>query len=297
MRTDEEIILDLCDDLRLLKARSGISREERDICLSLLISEHIRAASKKGLDATEIYGSFSRLAPDSEGRERLLLCRELLKSGELVPKELSDSLLSISEETAAGSHGKVAYVRNQYNDRAFEDFSRLIQNPKPILTSSFSDTCEEVLESRCEFGIIPLENTSDGKLFSFYSMLDRYELKIAAVCLVESEDSNRNIRYGLVTKGFSEKQISLLLRKARTCRFEFSVVSEDASFTSQLFSALGECQATPLQIDSLSVQYDDNLRRFFFTVEIPPVHLRELSLYLSSEFSSYTFIGFYQVQK
>ena len=297
MRTEEEIILDLCENLRLLKARSGISKEERDICLSLLISEHIRAALKKGFDAAEIYEGFSRLAPDAEGRDKLLLCRELLKHEELIPKELSDSLLSVSSETAAGSHGKVAYVRNQYNDRAFEDFSRLIQNPKPVLTSSFSDTCEEVLESRCEFGIIPLENTSDGKLFSFYSMLDRYELKIAAVCLVESEDSNKNIRYGLVKKGLSEKQISLLSRKGRLCRFEFSVVSEDASFTSELFSALGECQATPLQVDSISVQYDDNLRRFFFTAEIPPAHLRELSLYLLSEFSSYTLIGFYQYQK
>ena len=102
MRTEEEIILDLCDNLRLLKARSGISKEERDICLSLLISEHIRASLKKGLDAIEIYNSFSRLVPDAEGRERLLLCRELLKIDELISKELSGSFETVD--------GKETYV-------------------------------------------------------------------------------------------------------------------------------------------------------------------------------------------
>ena len=294
MRTEKEIILDLCDNLRELRKRSQNAGEERDICISLLMSSILSQANEDITSAYEVYDRFTRSVPDADSSERLLACRSIIKQDALLTDELLNSMLTLTGDAAAGSHGKIAYVRNQYNDEAFSLFSDAVPNAKPVITSSFIETCEEILDNRCEFGIIPLENTADGKLFSFYSMLERYELKIVDLCLVETEDSTKSICYGLVSRGISKKTASAAVRKNKVCRFEFSVISEDAGFCSDIISALGECSARLLRISSIPVPYDDILQKFFFTVELTSAHLYELALYLCIEFSSYEFIGFYQ---
>lgn len=294
MRTEQEIILDLCESLRELRGRSRLADEERNICLSLLLS---RLLSNTEGSAQGAYEAFLRSVPDADSRERLLLCKSIADTEGLVTQELYEAMLSLTGDTAPGSHGKIAYVRNRYNDVAFECFSERMQHAKPVVTSSFFDMCEEIADNRCEFGIIPLENTSDGKLFGFYSMLDSYELKITDLCLVETEDSAKNICYGLVSRGITKSRLSSLIKKNETCRFEFSVVAENADFCADIISALGECGAKLLKISSVPVPYNDKLQRFFFTAELRATHVCELALYLSMEFSSYAFIGFYQAEQ
>ena len=299
MRTKKEIILDLCEGIRELRQRIKNTSEERDICLALLLSSLLSADPKTSADssAREIYDSFLYSVPNADSREKLLLCRNIVNGETLGASELDETILAITGDTAAGSHGKIAYVRNRYNDEAFSFFSERMQHAKPVVTTSFSEICEELADNRCEFGILPLENTSDGKLFGFYSMLDSYELKIVDLCLVETEDSAKNICYGLVSRGITKSRISSLVKKNELCRFEFSVVSESADFCSDIISALGECGARLLKISSVPLPYDDRLQRFFFTAELRATHLYELALYLSMEFSSYAFIGFYQAEQ
>ena len=126
-------------------------------------------------------------------------------------------------------------------------------------------------------------------------MLDRYDLKIVSVCELENEERGKSVRYALAGKGLDRKSFATITKKRPLCSFEFSIISPDALFVSEIISAASASGALPTMTDSLPVEYDDKLRRFFFTLDIHPSSLYPLSLYLALEHSSYTFIGFYSV--
>jgi len=273
----------LCENISKLRERERIIDEQRSICLSLLSSQ-IREENRQD-SAEAVYRAFCQSLPDASGKEKLTFCRSLLQS----PEEL----LAIADDTAAGSHGKVAYVKNRYNDAAFELFSKKITNAKSVSVSSFADACEETFDNRCEFCIVPLENTYDGKLFGFYSMLDRYELKIVDCAEIETDDPSKLIRFALVRRGISSRSFNAMLKRHRECIFEFSIAESSGAFMTEVLSAVTETRGVLTKVDSLPVQYDDRQRRFFFTVSLPPRELSAFCLYLTLEFSSYTFIGLY----
>ena len=286
-----QAILTICENIAMFDKRGSISYEERKLSLSMLTSELLKTKAEES-DPRSIYESFTSLAPDLRGEEKLYFCKELLSQPRCFSEHERNELLSITE-TTAGSHGKVAYVRNNYNDMAFERFSQRIPNAKAVVTSSFADACEEVFDSRCEFCILPLENTGDGRLFGFYSMLDRYDLKIISAWNIDTDDHQRNIRFGLAGKGISKNALNALSKKHLPCILEFSVAAENASLTKDILSAANAASALLLQVDSLPVVYDDRMRRFFFNVKISADELQAFCLYLSMEFSSYSLIGFY----
>ena len=166
-----------------------------------------------------------------------------------------------------------------------------------MIMSSFTDACEEVLDSRCEFCIIPVENTSDGRLFGFYSMIDRYDLKIVGACEIETDDHSKSIRYALAGRGISQRAFAAFKKKKETVFLEFSLVSDNAFFMNDLLLAAKRCNAVPIKVNSLPVSYDDNAERFFFTLKISAEHIYAFILYLSLEFSSFSFIGLYPSKK
>ena len=286
-----QAILAICENISVFDKRRSISDEERKLSLSMLTSELLKLKAEEN-DPRSIYESFASIVSDLRGEEKLYFCKEILSHSSYFNEHERDELLSV-EETTAGSHGKVAYVRNNYNDMAFERFSQRIPNAKAVVTSSFTDACEEVFDNRCEFCILPLENTGDGRLFGFYSMLDRYDLKILSALNIDTDDRQRSIRFGLVGKGVAKSALTTLLKKHSTCILEFSVAAEDASLTEGILSAANAASALLWQVDSLPVVYDDRMRRFFFNMRISADELQAFCLYLSMEFSSYSLIGFY----
>ena len=284
----------LADNLRELDSRISLAAEQRQISLSLLASDLLEATNNT--DASDIYSRFCTTLPRACGEDKIFICRRLAAHTELF-SEIEDNMLSFSENTTAGSHEKVAYLRNRYNDEAFEALTSPMSNAKPIYVSSFLNACEEVVDNRAEFCILPIEDSNDGKLFGFYSMLDRYDLKIISVCDVENEERGNTVRYALVSKGISKKELSAILRKKLPCSFEFSIISADAGFTEELISVAKTCDASVKEINSQPVEYDENLHKFFFTLDISPREIYPLSLYLALEYSSYNFLGLYPNNK
>jgi prephenate dehydratase len=279
------------DNLRELDGRIALAEEQRQISLSLLASELLDDTDHT--DALDIYTRFCSMLTVASGEDKIFICRRLAERAELLG-EVENNMLSFSENTAAGSHEKVAYLRNRYNDEAFAYLTASMSNAKPVFASSFAGACEEVVDNRAEFCILPIEDSNDGKLFGFYSMLDRYDLKITSVCDVENEERGNTVRYALVGRGISKKELSAISRKKLPCSLEFSIISSDASFSGELISAARCCGATVKKINSLPVEYDENLRKFFLTLDISPDEIYPISLYLALEYSSYNFLGLYQ---
>ena len=108
-----------------------------------------------------------------------------------------------SEENirSIGTKAKIAYwASNRYSLLAYNRFSSLSEATEPVVAESFADVCELVSNGDSDFGILPIENSTDGRLVGFYRMLDKYDLKVCAVCNIENDTGEHFTRFALISR-------------------------------------------------------------------------------------------------
>jgi len=278
----------LRNNVEIFSQRQQLSEKQRTLALSQYVN---RLLAEPFEDPNRLYEQFCSSFANQEllsPEDRAFLCARLASNPAVQKTLMLHSELHAEENAASGSHGRIALVRNRYNEEAFSIFERSVQSAKTEFFSSFSDACEEVFDNLCEFCILPVENTGDGRLFGFYSMIDRYELKICAVCELESETAPETIRYALVGKHLPRR-----IPKNATWNFECYVSAEAEDFPYDIFRVAPIFEATPIKIDSLPILYDDRANRFYLTFQLPQHLAYAFDLYLSKEHPRYTAIGLY----
>ncbi len=281
--THETTIRILCDNLREFSERQSRAQKQQTLTVEMLC-DHILSKGK-GTDTQELYRQFLACIPAAQPIDQAIACLKIAAVHKAPPHDPL-GLFDAEEGVAAGSHGRIALVRNRYNEQAFERFSPIILKAKPSYASSFAQACEDVADSRCEFCILPIENQENGRLFGFYAMMDRYELKICASCTLEND--NARIRCALVGNSIPDR-----LPKGTDQRLEFSVTQPIGSFPSDILDLADALAAQTLCVDSIPVRYDDGLQRFFFTFRLTTQAAQAFHLYLSANHTAYTPIGFY----
>ncbi len=63
----------------------------------------------------------------------------------------------------------------------------------------FLSACEALYTSKCDMCILPIENSSDGRLSSFCTLIKKYELFITSVADVTNSDLSLRTRYALLS--------------------------------------------------------------------------------------------------
>lgn len=106
-----------------------------------------------------------------------------------------------------------SFVSGSGADAAFDAFARHFRL-SAVHTGRISAACDAVLDGDAGYCILPVVSGTDGRLRSFYRMIDVYGLKISATVTVESAENV--MRYALC------KRNSLPLSPAPS-RMEFSV--------------------------------------------------------------------------
>ena len=286
--TDQKKLDILQSNLQEFNLRCKISREQRS--LTLIEIARTLCDLYEGEELSRIVARYSEISSDASPSDRLILCRELLsrKSSSHELKRLTS--IGDKEDTPAGSHGKIAYTKNNFNDAAFEQLSSSINSPRAIYTASINGACEAVADGSCEFCILPIENSVDGKLFGFYSLIDRFELKIASVCDIEGEGDSR-IKYALVGRN-SREPANQLFEKSKFV-FEFFVLDSGNGLLDGLFESAGECNADLLSIDIRPVPYDSQLKKFFLGFRLGGKDAMLFCTLLALYYDSYSPIGLY----
>ena len=274
-----------CENIAEFSRRSSISEAQRRVMVNELSTSLVEGSAHLG--AREICHLFKGMLPKSCYEDRAMLCMTLGASPRYSADMRKSSLFG--EQIAAGLHGKVSLVRNNYNELAFARFSKIITRPKEIFSSSFVSVCEDVYDNRSEFCILPVENSQSGRLFGFYSMIDRYELKICAVCELEAEgESEGSVKYALVGRSLPDR-----VPKRSRWNFEFSVISEDGAAFFDIKRASEVFGARLVKIDSLPVEYDGGSQKYYFTFDLPWANIAAFDLFLSEEYARYTSVGAY----
>ena len=226
--------------------------EEIDIIKSIILSlksesfcDSQKIIEKNHKSINSIYSALSL-------RERLLICEGICNTylgGEKINYEtfFEEETQKISPEAV----GRIAYLKSSYNDTAYLEFSRLIPSPRAAYYDSIANVCESVYNGSCEYCILPLETSSDGKLSSFYDLILKYGFNICAVYDLHHAESTKYTRYGLVGKNFDVKGASLKT-KSRIRFLEF--VFEEDSYPSavDILSASQFCSMKLRRIDTLN---------------------------------------------
>lgn len=279
----------LGDNAALLTRRNAITEEQLNMT-SLLLAEAIMQ-SDEVRSAEDAYLEFCRVYKNADGRARAIACREIVGNERFSKQIAQKGLLGYGEMALPGTHGRIAYVRNKRNDDAFARFSERIRGAKAQYCSSFSETCEAVFGNACEFCILPIESDTDGKLYSFYSMIDRYELIITDVVYVASDDDAHSTCFALVSRGVNPKG------RPHSVRFEFSVVCEDGTFPHDIAAVVRYMGGRLLSVGTQPVPYDDVGTKYYFSIDIDGSNILPMAFYMSMEYPRYTPLGAYSVKK
>jgi hypothetical protein len=158
-------------------------------------------------------------------------------------------LLGHAEPMEAFARGNIAYQHSIYTDEAFLHFSRVLPTARAVYSDSFSGVCEQVFNGLCEYCILPLENTQDGKLVRFYHLIQKYELKIELTCRVTTSDNRHSTVFGLCRRGLSWP---LLPMPHKDFCFEFLFWQEPERVTlGELLTAASACSLSLVRVDCL----------------------------------------------
>ncbi|MBO5898823.1 MAG: hypothetical protein J6R04_07420 [Clostridia bacterium] len=242
--------------------------------------------------------------------EQICLCRSFISALADRPdvdlSELASALLGTTEPVDSTARGTIIYQHNIYADEAFLLFSRVLPSARASYADSFSGVCEQVFDGRCEYCILPLENTQDGKLVRFYGLIEKYELKVVLTCKVTTSDNRHSTVFGLCRRGISLPQPPV--RDRNVC-FEFIFWQEHEHMTlAKLLSAAEACSLSLLRADCLPRSDEEILMGagypFDVCLEIAPnmsgeqiPHQHEFLaflLYLSIHSPTYLPLGIYQ---
>ena len=276
----------LLENLREFNARENLVKRQKEITATELA--RLRCEATPDIDA--LRELLYELSDSISASEEISLLANLLSSeiGGALKKAVA---IGSSEPTPAGAHAKISYVKNKYNDEAFEHFSRSVTNAKAIFATSFKEAAENVFDGRCEFCILPIANSNEGRLMSFYSLLDRYELKICETVDLDIEGSSESVRYARVGRACKEPKIRSA--EPQSYIFEFSITSASSDFFSPIFEAARQTDARLISIDSLPLEYSADSQRFFFSFSIPQKKATLFRLFVVFKNQSYTPLGLY----
>ena len=278
-------------NLTCLTERRSVTAEQRQLCLEQLYEELCISQSKGSLEA---YEEIRRLiGHELTLEDKIFLCRKICDEKSVDQKKLL-SFGAPYMKVPPGAHGKIAYVRNRYNDVAFSSFSRLIPHSKSAYYATFEACCEAVGSGEVEFTLLPIENTADGKMFGFYSLLDKHELRISAVCSVEDDELSKTVRYALAGRNYLSEHIEKA-KGSRSMIFEFSLTSFAERDLPSIIQAAALCFAEIYRISGLPSHYGDLTMRFFYSLKLTELsQLTPFLTYMNLEHPGYSAIGIYR---
>lgn len=196
----EEIIL---SNLAELTPRIGALREQLTAHLRELATE-LAGGMRDGsafLSLLADYGlEIDRLFPPEDAAcVKAYLALEVRR---LLPPngtQWLDWFFPAGDEVSPAAHNRIAYQRNRYTDEAFGIFSRHLRGARAAYPHTFRAICDETVGGTCEYCILPLESSGEGRLRAFTSLIETYNLKIAAVCPVPIGDG-RVTQYALLRR-------------------------------------------------------------------------------------------------
>ena len=254
-------------------------------------------SSMKGekLEFKEYFSSASEgdaacLSEYSNRFENLYLCKSisLFDGGAYSEKDVV-RWISDSERELPNTSGdkKVSFVRGNQSGRAFERFARFVPGVLAEYEEDFKSACEAVACGESTYAIVPVENSLDGRLNSFYRLIEKYALSIVLSADIVSDDGESSTRFALVYKNF--EIINLRGSHMFECRITFGHQRElgNIILTADYFGA------EICKIYSLPLSSGGRENSFGIIFGIDGADLAGFFCYLLLEYPQFSSVGIY----
>ena len=130
------------------------------------------------------------------------LCASLKDCLSLTDREWLELLLPMAEEREKDLGSRISYQKNHYTDLAYERFSAYLGLSRAQYAHGFESVCQDLFNGTARYGILPLESSAEGRLGSFWALIEKYDLKICAVCSIPTGDG-RETKFALLSPSLS----------------------------------------------------------------------------------------------
>jgi len=272
----------LVSDLTMLQEREAVIKE-----LRALTVKDLKISFPNQTDMRELVRIYRRYMPtDSEIftlSDRVIFCKNLITQVNTPIEQL------IFKKTSPDNIDNVAYVKNQYSDTALLNFRKHIGIRNDHAFRSFNEMCDDIETNIYDDCVIPLENTANGKLMNFYSIIDRFDLKIAMTCDVENQNGDQTTRYALLRRTVSIPQ------SVDNCCFEFSFIATDNFGIKDVLDLAKLTDLDLHRIDSMPLRYNESAFIYYPMLYGSKQNILLFLFFLKLNLIQYNMIGIYDL--
>lgn len=269
---------------RLIRNKERYADTDRTIAIiSDLFSDKVKAPKKLDISSSDRMLS-EYLFTDShitELSDRALVCfmaSEMLLNSDTFSYE---DILGYFDDVDTQIEGKIACVRSEYIENAYTVLSSAVTNPKVSYFQSYGDAAESVYNGITEYCILPTYNDVEGKLRGFYSLINKYELKICSIC---EQISNNNGTPSVTQYALLKKGLESVTNKERL----EVVLSSESVF--DVAEAIGFAEIFGIETLRIDSSFDGT---FYLVFDIKGKEILPFLLYLAASFTSFIPIGLY----
>ena len=297
------------DNLSSLSVRASMLTERR-ICelydLSELAAEEWQAGQRLGLGVFDamailsekleegersIHGAampdnvraLKRYAEGTSALDRAVFCELLLKALAKRGIVLTESDFLESEDTIE----RIVYVKNQYADEAFDVFSQDMSNPTYAYASGIKAAVESLERGDAGYCLLPLEE-NDSRISTVLETIYKRDYKINSVTPVFGFDGTANMKYALVSKGFSISAV-----RAEDDRYlELRIPAEPTDLLRAILEATGYLEARLYRLSTVSI--DGTADQYSLILERDGRDFVDVLTYLTLFTEDYIPVGIYK---
>lgn len=232
------------------------------------------------------------LSDNSKRLDDLYLCKRISRhSGKIYGKSDFVRWLSEQEDGPVYSSGdkKVSFVRGNQSGRAFERFAKYVPGVLAEYEEDFKSACESVANGESTYAIVPIENSLDGRLNSFYRLIEKYVLSIVLTADIPSDDYESSTKFALIYKSLD------VIPASGTEVFECKITFSRQSEIGNIILAAEYFGAEVVKVHSLPLSSGGRENSFDIIFDITDADTTGLLCYLFLEYPYFASIGLYTV--
>ena len=200
----------------------------------------------------------------------------------------------LSEDKNAINGGNVAYLKNTLTDKVYKLFSKNLASAQSVYMADFNSVCEAVYDGKADYCILPIENSTDGRLGGFYSLISKYELFVCLGADTLSNDGNVRTRFALCKKNASIFQAH---KKNSPYYAELIVTPSDENTMSDILFYADFFGVRTVKTDCTPTPYSDGEYNMYVTFSAEEKKLVKLFMFFAIEQIRYSAVGIYTVIK
>ena len=182
---------------------------------------------------------------------------------------------------------RVSFVRGNGSARAFERFAKYVPGVLAEYEDDFRRALESVANGETTFAILPIENSFDGRLNSFYRLMEKYALSIVLAADVPSDDYESSTKFALVYKKFD------VIEAEGEDFFECKITLREPSELADIINAASYFGADVCKVYSLPLSSGGRENSFDIIFGLNGANIAGLFCYLVLKYPHLSPIGVY----